>query len=197
MNRGWAHHGWPPWPQPIVFTCITHSPLAYGLIFSGFPKLWIKVDCCLSDKSFWTTSQVLFALDRVPVGSLHFVQFNSADLPCYEILCSGFLNRPLPFGMHLKVTPKGHHIFDRLQYPTAYKHSGCDTCESGLIAQHPILTVILFFRVPEAFAHDNASEWSLLAETLEGTLSRNPLVRQEAVHSCTTFAHWPPHRDFT
>jgi hypothetical protein len=33
-NRGWAHHGWPPRPRPIVFTRITCSPLAYGLIFS-------------------------------------------------------------------------------------------------------------------------------------------------------------------
>jgi hypothetical protein len=65
----------------------------------------------LSDDSFWTTSQALFALDHVPVGSLHFVQFDSADLPCYEILCSRFLNGLLPFGMRLK---KGGHIFDQL-----------------------------------------------------------------------------------
>jgi hypothetical protein len=48
----------------------------------GFPNLQIKVDCCLSDDSFWTTSQALLALDRVPDGSLHFVPFDSADLPC-------------------------------------------------------------------------------------------------------------------
>ncbi len=34
-NRGWAHHGWPPRPRPIVFNRITHSPLAHGLIFSA------------------------------------------------------------------------------------------------------------------------------------------------------------------
>ncbi len=56
----------------------------------------------------------LLTLDRVPVGSLHFVQFDSADLPCNKILRSGFLKGPLPFGMRLKVNPKGRHIFDRL-----------------------------------------------------------------------------------
>jgi hypothetical protein len=35
MNRGWAHHGGPPRPRPIVFTRIMRSPLAHGLIFSG------------------------------------------------------------------------------------------------------------------------------------------------------------------
>ena len=42
--------------------------------------------------------------------------------------------------------------------------------ESGLIAQCPFLTVILIFRVPDVFAHDNTSERSMLEETLEGTL---------------------------
>jgi hypothetical protein len=60
------------------------------------------------------TSQVLFALDCVPDGSLHFVPFDSKELPCYKILCSGFLNRPLPFGTLLKVSPKGRHTFDWL-----------------------------------------------------------------------------------
>jgi hypothetical protein len=45
-----------------------------------------------------------------------------------------------------------------------------DARESGLIAQHPFLVGILIFRVPEAFAHDDASERSMLEETLEGTL---------------------------
>jgi hypothetical protein len=35
-------------------------------ISKGFPNLQIKVDCCLSDDSFWTTSQTLFTLDCVP-----------------------------------------------------------------------------------------------------------------------------------
>ncbi len=58
--------------------------------------------------------QSIFALDRVPVDSMHFVQFNSVDLPCYKILCSEFLNVPLPFGMRLKVSPEGRHIFNWL-----------------------------------------------------------------------------------
>ncbi len=73
-----------------------------------------KVDCCLSDDSCWTTSQALFALDRVPDGSLHFVPFDSADIPCYKILRSGFLNGPLPYGMLLEVSPEECHTFDWL-----------------------------------------------------------------------------------
>jgi hypothetical protein len=73
-----------------------------------------KVDCCLSDDSCWTTSQALFTIDHVPDGSLHFVSFNSADLPHYEILCSRFLNVPLPFGKLLEVSHNEHHTFDRL-----------------------------------------------------------------------------------
>jgi hypothetical protein len=68
-----------------------------------------KVDCCLSEDSCRTTSQALFAPDRVPAGSLHFIPFNSVDLPCYEILCIRFLNGPLPYGTLLKVSPEEHH----------------------------------------------------------------------------------------
>jgi hypothetical protein len=46
---------------------------------------------------------------------LRFAQGDSAGLPCYEIFRSGILNVPLPYGMHLKVSPKGHHIFERLR----------------------------------------------------------------------------------
>ncbi len=80
----------------------------------GFPYSRIKVDCCLSDDSFWTTSQVLFPLDCIPDGSLHFIPFYSADLPSYKILCSGFLNGHLPFGTLLEVSPKERHTFNRL-----------------------------------------------------------------------------------
>jgi hypothetical protein len=38
---------------------------------------------------------------------LRFTQGNSAGLPCYEILRSGILNVPLPYGMRLKVSHKG------------------------------------------------------------------------------------------
>jgi hypothetical protein len=43
-----------------------------------------------------------------------------------EFLCSGILNVPLPYGMHLKVSPKGRHIFEQLSSPTAQKRLGCD-----------------------------------------------------------------------
>ncbi len=43
-------------------------------------------------------------------ASLCFAQGNSVGLPCYKILCSGILNIPLPYGMHLKVSPKEHPI---------------------------------------------------------------------------------------
>jgi hypothetical protein len=98
------------WHKPPLSQCSTaqeRNPL-------GISKLVNKGYCCLSDDSFWTTSQALFALDHVPAGSLHFVPFDSADLPHYKILCSGFLNVPLPFGTLLEVSPKGHHTFDQL-----------------------------------------------------------------------------------
>jgi hypothetical protein len=55
------------------------------------------------------TSQALFAPDCVPAGSLHFVPFDSADLPCYKILRSGLLNGPLPYSMLLEVSPEECH----------------------------------------------------------------------------------------
>ena len=48
------------------------------------------------------------------IDSLRFAQGNSAGLPSYEILCSGILNVSLSYGMHLKVSPEGHHIFEQL-----------------------------------------------------------------------------------
>ncbi len=44
-----------------------------------------------------------------------FAHSNSAGLPCYKILCSGIFNVPLPYGMRLKVSHKGHHIFEQLR----------------------------------------------------------------------------------
>ncbi len=61
----------------------------------GISKLVNKVDCGL-----W--------------GSLGFAQSDSVGLPCYEILCSGILNVPLPYGMRLIVSPEGRHIFEQL-----------------------------------------------------------------------------------
>jgi hypothetical protein len=47
-------------------------------------------------------------------ASSRFAQGDSVGLPCYEILCSGILNVPLPYGMRLKVSHKGRHIFERI-----------------------------------------------------------------------------------
>ncbi len=66
-NRGWAHHGWPPRPQPIVFTRITRSPLAYGLIFSQLYQLCHLgygrcAGCaCLCVAEIWLRSQLWMA----------------------------------------------------------------------------------------------------------------------------------------
>jgi hypothetical protein len=60
------------------------------------------------------TSQALFALDRIPDGSLHFVPFDSADFPCYKILNSEFLSGPLPFDTLLELSPEGRHTFNWL-----------------------------------------------------------------------------------
>jgi hypothetical protein len=48
-------------------------------------------------------------------ASLHFAQGDSAGLPHYEILRSGILNVPLPYGMCLKVSHEGRHIFEQLR----------------------------------------------------------------------------------
>jgi hypothetical protein len=47
-------------------------------------------------------------------ASLRFAQGDSAGLPRYKILCSGIFNLPLPYGMRLKVSHKGSHIFEQL-----------------------------------------------------------------------------------
>ncbi len=47
-------------------------------------------------------------------ASSRFAQGNSTGLPCYKILRSGILNVPLPYGMRLKVSHEGRHIFEQL-----------------------------------------------------------------------------------
>jgi hypothetical protein len=47
-------------------------------------------------------------------ASLHFAPGNSVGIPCYKVLRSRILNVPLPYGMRLKVSPEGHHIFKQL-----------------------------------------------------------------------------------
>jgi hypothetical protein len=61
-----------------------------------------------------------FLVNRLIVACLMtasscFAQGNSAGLPCYEILRSWILNIPLPYGMRLKVSHEGCHIFERLR----------------------------------------------------------------------------------
>ncbi len=57
-------------------------------------------------------------------GSSRFAKSDNAGLPRYEIFRSGILNVPLPYGMRLKVSPEGRHIFEQLSSPMAQKHSG-------------------------------------------------------------------------
>ncbi len=106
-SSNWHFLPWHKPPQSQRSTARERDP-------KGISKLVNKVDFCLSDNSCWTTFQAFFALDRIPDGSLHFGPFNSADLPHYKILHSGFLNVPLPFGMLLEVSPNGCHTFDWL-----------------------------------------------------------------------------------
>jgi hypothetical protein len=62
-------------------------------------------------------------------ASMRFAQGDSAGLPRYEILCSGILNVPLPYGMRLKVSPKGRHIFEQLR-PQQHRSALDVTCDS-------------------------------------------------------------------
>ncbi len=113
------------------------------------------------------TSQALFASDCIPAGSLHFIPFDSADLPCYKILCSGFLNGPLPYGMLLEVSPKERRT--SIGYSTHLPRSavGVTRLSWGWLLNIPFLVVILFFWDPEASAPNDESEQSLLVEMLE------------------------------
>ncbi len=61
-----------------------------------------------------------FLVNRLIVACLMtasscFAQGDSVVLPCYKILCSGILNVPLPYGMCLKESHEGCHIFERLR----------------------------------------------------------------------------------
>ncbi len=90
-------------------------------------KLVNKVDCYLSYDS------VLVLCSRRQCGP------SSLRNPSQWVL-----NVPLPYGMHLKVSPEGCHIFEQLSSPMAQKRRGCDMQQSGLIIQCPFLA---FFRV--------------------------------------------------
>ncbi len=68
-----------------------------------------------------------------------FTQGNSAGLPCYEILRSGIFNVPLPYGMHLKVSHEGCHIFERLR-PQQHRKAMVVICNSrGWLLSVPFL----------------------------------------------------------
>jgi hypothetical protein len=62
-------------------------------------------------------------------ASSRFAQGDSAGLPCYEILCTEILNIPLPYGMCLKVSHEGRHIFERLR-PQQHRRAMDVTCDS-------------------------------------------------------------------
>jgi hypothetical protein len=62
-------------------------------------------------------------------ASSRFAQSNIAGLPRYKILRSGIFNVPLPYGMHLKVSHKGCHIFERL-CPQQHRSAVDETCDS-------------------------------------------------------------------
>jgi hypothetical protein len=62
-------------------------------------------------------------------ASLFFAQSNSAGIPSYKILRSGIFNVPLPYGMHLKVSHKAHHIFEQLR-PQQHRRAVDETHDS-------------------------------------------------------------------
>ncbi len=78
----------------------------------GFAKL-------CSTARVWNHQGISKLVNRLIVACLmtassRFAQSNSAGLPRYKILRSGIFNIPLPYGMHLKVSHEGRHIFERL-----------------------------------------------------------------------------------
>ncbi len=102
---------------------------------SGANVLWVNMNhTFLTHKNPWTdTSSRDISLaklhstarDGIPKGLPHrelgwlscssrFAWSDSAGLPHYENLCSGILNVPLTYGMRLKVSPEGRHIFEQL-----------------------------------------------------------------------------------
>jgi hypothetical protein len=92
----------------------------------------------------WNPQGTSKFVDRLIVAclmtaSLRFAQGNSAGLPCYKTLCSGIFNVPLPYGMHLKVSHKEHHIFERL-HPQQHRSTVDVKCDSwGWLLSVPFL----------------------------------------------------------
>jgi hypothetical protein len=151
------------WHKPLLSQCST----AGDWNLQGISDLVNKVDCCLSDDSCQTTSQALFTPDCVPAGSLHFVPFNSADLPCYRILRSGFLNGPLPYATLLEVSPEERRTSIGCSTQLPRSAVGVVHVSRGWLLNVLFLAVILFFWDPKASACEDKSERSLFAKTLE------------------------------
>jgi hypothetical protein len=129
---GWYRvRGQPPTTGGQVHTHTrthTHAPPCFWHRTCGF----LKARCLWEPGSSLTTGEFSFSafcqkfLLRTSIGlnTIHtflvnrlivaclmtasscFAQGNSGGLPCYEILCSGILNVPLPYGMRLKVSHK-------------------------------------------------------------------------------------------
>ncbi len=162
------------WHKPLLSQCST----AQAWNPQGISKLVNKGWLLLVWQSFWMISQALFAVVCVPVGSLHFVQFDSANPPCNGILCSGFLNRPLPFGMHLKVSPKGCISLIGCSTQLPRSAVGVTHVSWGWSLNIPLLRSSWSSGFLRRFSHDNPSEQSLLEETFQGTLRGTPQVTQ-------------------
>ncbi len=104
------------WHQPPLSQCST----AWARNPQGISKLVNQGWLLLVLWQLLDNFPSALCTSHVPVGSLCFAWCNSVGLPHYKILCSGFLNVPLPVGMHLIVSPKGRHILlDWLSSPTA------------------------------------------------------------------------------
>ncbi len=93
----------------------------------GFAKL-------RSTARVWNHQGISKLVNRLIVAcqmtaSSRFAQSNSAGLPCYKILRSWIFNVPLPYGMHLKVSHKGRHIFEQLR-PQQHRSAVDETWDS-------------------------------------------------------------------
>ncbi len=83
-----------------------------------FLREWSFAKLC-STARVWNHQGISKLVNRLIVAcqmtaSSRFAHSNSVGLPRYKILCSGIFNVPLPYGMRLKVSHKGRHIFEQL-----------------------------------------------------------------------------------
>ncbi len=92
---------------------------------------------------------------------------DSADLPCYKLLCSGLLIRPLPYGTLLKVSPKECHNSIGCSTQMHGSAMGVTHVSWGWLLKSLFLWSTCSCGFPEASVPDNESEQSLLGETLE------------------------------